>query len=77
MEAHRDKLMRIAEELLIHEVLDGNQVNRIAKGLTIDEPVTAKASSETPPDDGAVKSKNQPKPIVPPVPSLDKVVQQE
>ncbi len=77
LKAHRDKLMRIAEELLIREVLNGDQVNRIAKGLTIDEPVTAKASSETLPDGGAVKSKNQTKPIVPPVPSLDKVVPQE
>ena len=77
LEAHRNELTRIAEELLIREVLDGDQVKRIAKGLTIDEPVAAPAPSATPPDGEAAKPKDQPPPIVPPVPSLDKAVPQE
>jgi len=32
---HRDALMRIADELLTREVLDGDQVNRIVAGETL------------------------------------------
>ena len=77
LEAHRNELTCIAEQLLIREVLDADQVTRIAQGLPIKEPVTAPDSSVTPPDGEAAKPKDQPTPIVPPVPSLDKAVPQE
>ena len=76
LDSHKDELVQIAEELLIREVLDGEQVRRIARGLPIDEP----ASEPTRPSGGPVPSEDaeeQAKPVVPPVPSLDKAVPQE
>ncbi len=78
LEAHASELNRIAEELLIREVLDADQVRRIAKGLPIEEPAPATGSSAPP--DGTVSEsepEDQAAPLVPPVPSLDKAVPQE
>ena len=77
LETHKDELVRIAEELLIREVLDAEQVKRIAKGLPIDEP--APVSAVPGPPAGAVRpdADEEAKPVVPPVPSLDKAVPQE
>src|SRR5437867_2191801 len=36
--AHKDTLVRIADALLAREVLDADQVKRLAAGLTLDEP---------------------------------------
>jgi cell division protease FtsH len=73
---HKDELTRIAEELLIREVLDGEQVKRIVKGLPIQEPVPTSNSSK-PPSGRTTASGDQEESIVPPVPSLDNVVPQE
>ena len=75
LEAHASELNHIAEELLIREVLDADQVRRIAKGLPIEEPVPARGPS-APPDGTVSKSEpeNDAAPLVPPVPSLDKAV---
>ena len=76
---HKDELVRIAEELLVREVLDGRQVKRIAQGLPIEDPEpepTAGAPSPT----GAVPpvpEETGPAAVVPPVPSFDKAVPQE
>ena len=76
---HKDELVRIAEELLVREVLDGGQVKRIAQGLPIEDPEpepTAGAPSPT----GAVPpvpEETGPAAVVPPVPSFDKAVPQE
>ena len=78
LEAHASELNRIAEELLIREVLDADQVRRIAKGLPIEAPAPATGSSAPP--DGTVSEsepEDQAAPLVPPVPSLDKAVPQE
>ena len=78
LEAHASELNRIAEELLIREVLDADQVRRIAKGLPIEEPAPAPGSSAPP--DGTVSEpepEDEAPPLVPPVPSLDKAVPQE
>ena len=78
LEQHRTALDHIAEELLIREVLDADQVRRIAKGEALEAPV-AVDSSKTP-SGGAVApatEEDKPTPIVPPVPSLDKAVPQE
>jgi cell division protease FtsH len=40
LEDHRPVLMRIADELLVREVLDADQVKRIAAGLPVDEAET-------------------------------------
>jgi len=77
LEAHASELNHIAEELLIREVLDADQVRRIAKGLPLEEPVPARGPS-APPDGTVSKSEpeNDAAPLVPPVPSLDKAVPQ-
>ena len=38
LEEHKKELVRIAEELLVREVLDGEQVIRIARGFPLDDP---------------------------------------
>ena len=77
LEAHKSELTHIAEELLVREVLDGEQVRRIARGQALEEPPPAVDSSETPSDSKADRQEDQPAVIVPPVPSLDKAVPQE
>ena len=79
LDSHKDELIRIAEELLIREVLDADQVTRLAKGLPLDDPMPDPASGSAPPT-GTVSTpddEEEPAPIVPPVPSFDKVVPQE
>ena len=73
---YKKELTQIAEELLIREVLDADQVRRIAKGLPLEAPAPAD-SPETPSDGEVDRSESQPTPIVPPVPSLDKAIPQE
>ena len=74
--SHESELSRIAEELLIREVLDAEQVRRIVKGLPLAEHVPATGSS-APPDGTVSEPEDQSAPLVPPVPSLDKAVPQE
>ena len=79
LSSHKDELIRIAEELLIREVLDADQVTRLAKGLPIDDPLPDPSPGSAPPT-GTVSTPDdeaEPAPIVPPVPSFDKVVPQE
>ena len=77
LETHQTELNRIAEELLIREVLDAEQVRRIAKGLRIEEPVPTPATGRSAPPDGTVSEpEDHPAPLVPPVPSFDKAVPQ-
>ena len=79
LNSHKDELIRIAEELLIREVLDADQVTRLAKGLPIDEPVPDPTPGPAPPT-GTVSTPDdeaEPAPIVPPVPAFDKAVPQE
>ena len=78
LEKHRTVLTQIAEELLIREVLDADQVRRIAKGQALEAPA-AVDSSETPSGETVAPAteEDKPTPIVPPVPSLGKAVPQE
>jgi hypothetical protein len=64
-------LLKIADELLAREVLDADQVMRLAKGLPIDEPspTTPSVSDDTPRREPAER------PSI--VPSLGKPVTQE
>ena len=75
LEGHKHALNRIAEELLIREVLDGDQVRRIAKGLPLDEPVPTRSAPSL--GGGVTTASDDPEPVVPPVPSLGKAVPQE
>ena len=75
--SHKRELLQIAEELLVREVLDADQVRRIARGEALEEHVPTPGSSTQPPDGEADRKEEEPKPAVPSVPSLDKAVPQE
>ena len=45
MEQHKDVLQKIADELLVREVLDADQVKRIVQGLPLDEYVPTAAAA--------------------------------
>ena len=79
LKEHKDELVRIAEELLVREVLDAEQVKRIAKGLPMEDPESEPATG-SPSRTGAVPEVGEepgPAAVVPPVPSFDKAVPQE
>ncbi len=75
--SHKRELLQIAEELLVREVLDADQVRRIARGEALEAHVPTPDSSTQPPDGEADRKEEEPKPAVPSVPSLDKAVPQE
>ena len=78
LSGHKQELTRIAEELLIREVLDADQVRRIAKGLPLAAPAPARTGSRQTPSGGEMdRSEDQSTPVVPSVPSLDKAIPQE
>ena len=78
LEAHKHELMQIAEQLLVREVLDAEQVRRIVKGKPIEEPTPpAVEAAETPSAGKTDRQNDQPAATVPLVPSLDKAVPQE
>ena len=78
LKAHQPELTKIAEALLVHEVLDAEQVGRISRGQPIEEPTaTAVDSSEAASAGEGNRKQDQPAAIGPPVPSLDKAVPQE
>jgi cell division protease FtsH len=70
IEEKRAVLNRIAEELLVREVLDGEQVRRIVFGLPVDEAKGAAAEGAA-----AVEVRPQPRPSL--VPKLDTPIAQE
>ncbi len=72
--SHKRELLQIAEELLVREVLDADQVRRIARGEALEAHVPTPDSSTQPPDGEADRKEEEPKPAVP---SLDKAVPQE
>ena len=76
LSGHKQELTRIAEELLIREVLDADQVNRIAKGLALKAPARTD-SPKTPSGGETDRSEDRPAAVVPSVPSLDKAIPQE
>jgi cell division protease FtsH len=45
LEDKKDVLLRMSEELLVREVLDGDQVKRICQGQPVDEAAPARAAS--------------------------------
>jgi cell division protease FtsH len=68
-------LDQIAEELLVREVLDADQVRRIVAGQPVDEPKAPPAAAASP-DDQRRGAKERPS-IVPPIPPLNKPLTQE
>jgi cell division protease FtsH len=75
LSSHKDVLLKIADELLLREVLDASQVMRLAKGLELEEPVpTRKMPVHTPASDEPRREAPE-RPAI--VPSLGKPVGQE
>jgi cell division protease FtsH len=77
LDKHKDTLVKISDALLAHEVLDGEQVRRLAAGLPLED---TQASTSTPPpvvaeDDARQRAKERPL-LVPPMP-LKKPLPQE
>jgi cell division protease FtsH len=72
---HKGTLVRIADELLIRETLDADQVRRIARGEAIAEPVPKSSSPQSPADEHARREPPAGRPAM--VPSLSKPVAQE
>ncbi len=64
----RDKLLKVAEELLAREVLDAEQVQRIARGLPLDEAAPAPAAEPVGGPEPAGKERSVILPIPEPVP---------
>ena len=77
LEKNKSELNQIAEELLIREVLDADQVRRIARGEPLLEPVAPSDSSQPPAGGESTRPEEEQPQIVPPVPSLDKALPQE
>ena len=75
LETHKRELIRIAEELLIREVLDAEQVKQIAKGLPLEDPVAAEAPESQ--SDGETDHPEARPTVASPVPSLNTAVPQE
>ncbi len=72
---HRVDLVRIADALLVREVLDGDQVRRLAAGGTLEEAGTAAAVST--PDEEARARQRERTGIVPALQPIQKPVPQE
>ena len=72
---HKAALLQIADALLSREVLDADQVRRIAAGEPLDE-LTAAVSS-TPSEDGSKRPAKERPSIVPALPPLNKPLTQE
>jgi cell division protease FtsH len=73
LSAHKDTLIRMAEALLQREVLDAEQVKRIAAGLPLDEPQPVVARPPLPEEDEPRHRKER----APIVPALNKPLPQE
>ncbi len=75
IETHRGALDRIADALLVREVLDAEQVRRIVAGEPLED---VKVTSSTPTaDDGSKRPAKERPSIVPPIPPLNKPLTQE
>jgi cell division protease FtsH len=77
--ANKETLTRIADELLGREVLDAEQVRRIAAGLPVDPPRAAQPSVPAPAaeEDESRRRQKERLSIVPPLPPLKKPLPQE
>ena len=74
LEENRAVLVKMAEELLVHEVLDGAQVRRLAAGMSLDDPEETPGASGKPLSSEEATKEQQS--VVPP-PPLNKPLPQE
>jgi cell division protease FtsH len=73
---HLDALQRIADALLTHEVLDGEQVRRLAAGSELEDRGTAAPAASAADDDARARQRERAA-IVPPIAPIQKPVPQE
>ncbi len=76
LEQQKAALVRVAEELLVREVLDGDQVKRLVANEPIEEPRPAAAAPAAAADEPRRAAKERPS-IVGPLPPLNKPLPQE
>jgi cell division protease FtsH len=69
----KDTLVKIADALLAREVLDADQVKRLAAGLALEDPLPVAARTVTPEEDERPRAKER----APMVPALNKPIPQE
>jgi cell division protease FtsH len=74
LSGQKDVLLKIADELLLREVLDASQVLRLAKGLELEEPVPVRRMPPAAPADEPRREAPE-RPAI--VPSLGKPIGQE
>jgi cell division protease FtsH len=74
LQEQKDALVKIADALLAREVLDADQVRRLAAGLPLDEPQSAAPRPAAPEEDEARPRQKERAPIVP---ALNKPLPQE
>jgi cell division protease FtsH len=72
LEGQKTVLEKVAEALLSHEVLDGDQVRRLAAGLALDEPHASSARAAVADESGETEARPRQKERSPIVPSLNK-----
>jgi cell division protease FtsH len=72
---HKTVLLRIADELLAREVLDADQVKRLAQGLALEDPIPAPRMPPVTEDAPRRETPPSGRPAI--VPSLQKPVGQE
>ena len=64
---HKQKLLDLADALLVRETLDADEVRRIAAGLPLDEFVPAAAAMHMPPQEPQVAKEKERPALVPPM----------
>jgi cell division protease FtsH len=74
LSSHKEVLLKMADELLAREVLDAEQVRRLAAGLAIEDPRPAAARVPVADEDEARPRQKERAPIVP---ALNKPITQE
>jgi len=74
---HKETLVKIADALLAREVLDAEQVKRLAAGLPLDEPQPVAARAAVAPVNEEDETRRRQKERVPIVPALNKPLPQE
>ncbi|HJO16603.1 MAG: ATP-dependent zinc metalloprotease FtsH [Vicinamibacterales bacterium] len=75
LEENHAVLVKVAEELLVREVLEGAQVRRLVAGLSLDDPEETPGASGKPPS--PEKAPEEQQSVVPPLPPLNKPLPQE
>jgi cell division protease FtsH len=72
---YKETLVKIADALLAREVLDAEQVKRLAAGLPIDEPQPVAARTPVAHDEDEARPRQKERPQI--VPALNKPIPQE